>query len=98
MKNSNNYNKQIIAGLLLLAICAFVVIRAVIEIGAAIASLVVSCIGLGAIIIASGASLLTIVYSILAIVGTIYICGSIAKKIINKNKTEDKQEDKSQDG
>lgn len=88
--NDNNYKKQIIAGLLLLSICAFVVIRAVIEIAASIATLVVSCVGLGAIIIASGASLLTIVYSILAIVGTVYICGSIAKKIINKNKPKDK--------
>jgi hypothetical protein len=88
--SNNNYQKQIIAGLLLVAICSFVVIRAVIEIGASIATLVVSCVGLGAIIIASGASLLTIVYSILAIVGTIYICGSIAKKVINKNKPKDK--------
>jgi len=88
--SNNNYQKQIIAGLLLVAICSFVVIRAVIEIGASIATLVVSCVGLGAIIIASGASLLTIIYSILAIVGTIYICGSIAKKIINKNKPKDK--------
>lgn len=90
MNNTNNYNKKIIAGLLLLAICAFVIIRAVIEIGAAIATLVVSCVGLGAIIIASGASLLTIIYSILAIVGTIYIGISIAKKIIDKNKPKDK--------
>jgi len=88
--SNNNYQKQIIAGLLLVAICSFVVIRAVIEIGASIATLVVSCVGLGAIIIASGASLLTIVYSILAIVGTTYICVYIAKKVINKNKPKDK--------
>jgi hypothetical protein len=90
MNNSNNYKKQIIAGLLLIAICSFVIIRAVIEVGASIATLVVSCVGLGAIIIASGASLLTIIYSVLAIVGTVYICGSVAKKIIDKNKPKDK--------
>jgi membrane protein implicated in regulation of membrane protease activity len=87
---NNEYQKKIIVVLLMTAIVAFVVIRAIIEIGAAIATLVVSCIGLGAIIIASLASLLTIIYSVLAIVGTTYICVYIAKKVINKNKPKDK--------
>jgi len=87
---NNEYQKKIIVVLLMTAIVAFVVIRAIIEIGAAIATLVVSCIGFGGIIITSLASLLTIIYSVLAIVGTTYICVYIAKKVINKNKPKDK--------
>jgi hypothetical protein len=87
MKKLDNYRKQFIVILLLLVICGFVVVRAIIEITAATATLVVSCVGLGAIILASAASLLTIVYSVLAIVGVIYLCRLIIKKVADINKS-----------
>ena len=80
--------KKIIYFSIIIGICCGVVIRACIETGLAITTLIVSTVGLGAIIIASSASLLTIIYSVLSIIGAVALLKWAKSKLFDSTQKD----------